>query len=211
MKYRRLITVGLVLSLTLPAFVSAQSAGVNASLNATVTPAKTRVDMKANMDLKRASTTEARETRRADLMTNIEDRKASVTAQRVQVQQNIAKRQVEHVKQVMLATIERLEKIIERIKSRIAKLEMEGRTVGQSKEFVALAEGNLAEAKLKVAAFSSVDLSSDRAQDNFQRIRAAAAEARELIKEARENLMKAIRSLVSGKSTDDDENEDDDS
>lgn len=197
MNYRRTIVLGLVLALALPTFVSAQGAG--ASLNATVTPTNVR----ANIDLRRASSADRREERRE----NIDERRASATAKRIEVQQNIAKRQVEHVSKVMLATIERLEKIIARIESRIAKLEAEGRAAGESKEFVAEAKANLSDAKLKVATFSSIDLTSVKAQENFQRIRAAAAEARELIKEARENLMKAIRSLVSGRTSEDNDSD----
>lgn len=208
MNYKRLVVTGLILAVVFPALASAQSAG--ASLNATVTPAKTRADVRANIDLRRASATEEREARRANVKQNIDDRKATATARRIEVQQNIAKRQVEHVRRVMLATIERLETIIERIESRIAKHEAEGKSVGESKEFVAAAKANLLDAKVKVEAFSSVDLSSDKAQDNFQRIRAAAGEARDLIKEARQNLMNAIRSLVSGKSPDDDSSDDSD-
>lgn len=211
MNYKRIIVTGLTLTLVLPAFALAQSADVDTSLNATVTPVKTRADVRANIDMRRASATEEREAKRADVRQNIEERKATATAKRIEVQQTIAKRQVEHVKKVMLATIERLEKIILRIESRIEKVEENGGNVSESEAFVAAAKVNLSEAKAAVNAFLSLDLSGDKAQDNFKKIREAAAEAREHIRAARENLVRAIRSLVSGRSGDDSDDGDDNS
>lgn len=188
-----MIILAFVLALVIPGLVSAQSTSVGSSLNATVTPKKTRADIQAEIDLRRASATERREERQE----NIDERRASATAKRIEVQQNIAKRQVEHVSKVMLATIERLEKIIARIESRISKLKAEGGNVSESESFVALAKTDLAEAEVLIEAFVSIDLSSDKAQENFKRIREAAAKAREEIRSARTNLMKAVRLLGS--------------
>ncbi len=185
MKYRRIIVSTFVLALVVfssPVF--AEEGGVGVSGQGSTTPLKVRADVRANIEVKRASTTE-----------RVQERKVSSTERRVEFQQNIAKRQVEHVTKVMLATIERLEKIIVRIESRIAKIKAEGGATTEAESFVADAKLNLSDAKASVSAFASIELSSDKARDNFEKVRTMAAGAREHIRLAHENLMKAVRSL----------------
>ncbi len=159
--------------------------------------ADVRADIRANIEVKRASTTERREDRREEVRNNIEQRKASSTERRLEMQVDIAKRKVEHVKKVILATIERLEKIIVRIESRIAKIKERGGNTTESEGFVATAKVNLSDAKVAVDAFAGLDLSGNTAAENFATIRAAAAEAKEHIRAAHENLKNAVRLLKS--------------
>jgi len=139
----------------------------------------------------RASTTERRE----EIRQNIEQRKASSTERRTDMQIDIAKRKVENVTRVILATIERLEKIILRIESRIAKIQERGGNTTEAEGYVAAAKENLADAKVAVAAFANLDLSDSTFRENFKTIRAAVAEAKEHIRAAHRNLMMAVRSL----------------
>ena len=139
----------------------------------------------------RASTTERRE----EIRQNIEQRKASSTERRTDMQIDIAKRKVENVTRVILATIERLEKIILRIESRIVKIKEQGGNTTEVEGFVAVAKENLADARVAVDVFANLDLSGSTAQENFATVRAAAAEAKKLIRDAHRNLMMAVRSL----------------
>lgn len=150
-----------------------------------------REQMKLDLEAKWAEMDAKREAKRVE----IEERRASSTERRIEFQQEIAKRKVEHVTKVMLATIERLEKIIARIESRIEKIKARGGDTTEGEKFVADAKTNLLDARTKVSTFADIDLSSDKAAENFERIRAAAAEAREIIRKAHENLMMAVRSL----------------
>ena len=152
-----------------------------------------REAMKLEQEAKRAEMDAKREAKKLEA----ESRRASSTLRRVEFQQEIAKRKVEHTERVILATIERLEKIIVRIESRIAKVKTRGGDTSESEGFVAVAKVNLSDAKAAVNTFVTIDLSSDKAAENFERIREAAAKAREYIRVARENLMMAIRSLSS--------------
>lgn len=138
-----------------------------------------------------ASTTE----RRKEIRVNIEQRKASSIERRVEMQRSLAKRKVEHVTKVTLATIERLEKIITRIESRIAKIQERGGDTAEAEGFVEAAKGNLADARVAVEAFAVLDLSSSTAAENFETVRAAAAEAKEHIRAAHRNMMMAVRAL----------------
>ena len=152
-----------------------------------------REAMKLELETKRAEMDARREAKKLEA----ESRRASSTLRRVEFQQEIAKRKVEHTARVILATIERLEKIIVRIESRIAKVKTRGGDTSESEGFVAAAKVNLIDAKAAVNAFATIDLSSEKAAENFERIRASAAEAREHVRAARENLMMAVRSLGS--------------
>ncbi|MEK7176968.1 MAG: hypothetical protein AAB719_01600 [Patescibacteria group bacterium] len=210
MKHRRIVVSGIVLALVFLSTPALAEEGANAGFSAggSTTPLKVKAEMRANIEAKRASSTERREDtrekmleRKASTTERIQERKASSTARRVEFQQNLAKRQVEHVTKVMLATIERLEKIIVRIESRIAKIEAEGGNTEEAEGFVADAKVNLTDAEASVNAFASIELTSDKAKENFEKVRNAAAEAREHIRMARENLMKAIRSLGSVKAS----------
>ncbi|MDP2641922.1 MAG: hypothetical protein Q8P21_01360 [bacterium] len=185
-----------------PAF--AQDASIDATVETRTVQTETR--MKANADLRAEA--EARraeaETRRAEAdarreakRVEAEARRASSTAKRVEFQQGIAKRKVENTARVILATIERLEKIIVRIESRIDKVEARGGVTTETEAFVAAARANLSEARVTVEAFANIDLSGDQARENFERIRAAAREAREDVRTAHQNLMMAVRTLGS--------------
>lgn len=153
----------------------------DASVRASSTSIKVRAEAKAEMQEKRQE--------------NVEQRKASSTARRVEMQQGLAKKKAEHTARVLTATVERLEKIIARVESRIAKVKAEGKDVTQSEAFVLEAKNYLGLAKMSIAPFASVDLSSDKAQENFERVRQIAFEAKEHIRAAHQSLMKAIRSL----------------
>jgi len=152
-----------------------------------------REAIKLELAERRAEADAKREALRAEY----EARRASSTERRIEWQQDIAQRKTSFVTRVMLATIERLEKIALRIESRIAKIKDGGGDTEESERYVAAAKTNLADAKVVVESFANIDLSSDRAQENFERIRTAAAEARELIRAAHQNLMLAVRNLRS--------------
>ncbi|MDO8589736.1 MAG: hypothetical protein Q7R69_00465 [bacterium] len=145
------------------------------------------------------------ETRRAEMDTKREAKRVEAEAKRVEAQskrvafqEEAAKRQVENVTKVILATIGRLEtNIIVRVESRIAKVKARGGVTTESEGFIAAAKVNLANAKAVVATFAGIDLSSEKARENFEKIRTAAKEAREHIRAAHQNLMMAVRSLGS--------------
>ncbi|MEK7461941.1 MAG: hypothetical protein AAB586_02635 [Patescibacteria group bacterium] len=150
-----------------------------------------REQMKLDLEAKWAEMDAKREAKRAE----IEAKRASSTAKRIEFQQGVAQRKVERVIKVMLGTIESLEKITVRIESRIAKVKAQGGNTTESEKFVAFAKTNLLDARTKVGTFASIDLSSEKAAENFERIRTAATEAREIIRKVHENLMMAVRSL----------------
>src|SRR5690606_28175360 len=64
-----------------------------------------------------------------------------------------------------------LERIADRIDSRIAKIEARGGDTAEAKGFVADARADLAAASDKVEVLASVDLSAEITQDEFRRIR----------------------------------------
>lgn len=189
------LAIASVLTLTIISPVFAEEVRINAYGRASTTPVRVRAEIKADIETRRASTTERREDRREEVRNIIAERKASSTERRLEMQVNIAKRKVEHVKKVILATIGRLEKIIVRIESRIEKIKGRGGDTTEAENFIAAAKVNLSDATVAVDAFAGLDLSGSTAALNFETIRAAAAEAREDIRVAHRNLMMAVRSL----------------
>lgn len=217
MKHQRIITSVLTLALVaLSSPVLAEEVNVGVSLRASTTPVRVRAEMQAELEARRASTTERLEDRKEDIderrenlaerrasttdrrmevRNHIEQRKASSTERRVAMQMSLAKRKVSHVTKVILATIERLEKIIVRIESRIAKIQERGGNTAEAENFVVLTKENLADARIAVDVFANLDLSGSTAATNFETIRAAAAEAKEHIRAAHRNMMMAVRAL----------------
>ena len=156
------------------------------------TPGKVRVEAKAELEARKASSTE----RRMEAKTAVETRQASSTQKRVEMQRGLAKRKAEQASKVLLATIERLEKIVARLDSRIEKVAANGGTTTEAVKFSAEAKLHLREARNSLTLFSSIDLSADKAAENFERVRAAGAEVKMHIRAAHQSLMKALRSLM---------------
>jgi len=179
----------LLVAVATPAF--AQGVRINLTGDATSTPVKVRAEAKAEMEARKASSTERMAERKAE----VQVRQASSTAKRVEMQRGIAKRKAEHTARVLTATVERLEKIITRLESRIAKVKANGGVTTESEGFVAEARTHLSLAKTSIALFASVDLSGDKASENFERVRNIAAEVKEHLREAHRSLVQAVVSL----------------
>lgn len=184
-------------SLLLTSVAYANSNEIEVRLRAaTDTPSKFRLEMKENKEDRRASTTERREEKKEKQ----DDRRASSTEKRIEMQQGIASRRAEQAGRVLAATIDRLEKIVLRVDSRIAKVKAEGGVTAESEAFSAQAKVHLSEARQSLATFSSIDLRADKAQENFAKVRDAANATKEHIRAAHESLMQAIRALKPGRS-----------
>lgn len=140
---------------------------------------------------KRASTTE----RKAELKAEAQVRKASSTERRIEMQQDIAKRKAEHTAKVLAATIERLDKIVTRLESRITKFGERGANVAEAQRYTAEAKMHLGKARASLEAFSSIDLSLDKARENFQAVKNAASEVKTHIRIAHTSLKNAVSSL----------------
>jgi exonuclease VII small subunit len=140
---------------------------------------------------RKASTTERRMEKREDMR----ERKASTTERRIEMQQGLAKRKAEQAARVLAATIERLEKIVSRIESRVEKLKASGSETGEAETFVAEAKTHLSEARKSLEKFSSISITADRARENFEAVKLAAAEVKMHIREAHRSMKNAVRAL----------------
>ncbi len=178
-------------------FASVASANeVELRARASTTPAQIKLEAKERMEDRKASSTERRE----DMMAQAEVRKASSTAKRIEMQQGLAKRKAEMAGKLLEATISRLEKIVARLDSRIAKVKADGGVTAESEAFSAQAKVHLSEARQSLAVFASIDLSADKAAANFSKVKEAVSAVRAHIKEAHQSLMNAVRALKSGRS-----------
>jgi hypothetical protein len=198
---QKLIIGATVLALLAPAFAGAQedSRGPKSA------PFRALIELKGKMEEKRdlmlgrkASSTSSTTQRMMEKKGELEVRKASSTEKRIGMQQGLAKKMAEHTAKVFNATVERLEKLIERIESRIAKVKADGKDTSVSEGFVAQAKAHLSEAKTSIARFASIDLSADKAKENFSAVKEVAREVKEHIKEAHKALSEAVRALKPG-------------
>ncbi len=124
---------------------------------------------------------------------------ASSTERRAEIQTSIAKRRAANASRVMTATVERLERIIIRIESRIAKVKAAGVDVSASETAIVSARNHLSLARTSLAAYASVDFSTGDAREKFDRVKAIAAEVKGHLREAHQSLMEAARNLIPGR------------
>ncbi len=185
---KKLLTALFALSLVVPmAPVLAQDAGAEVKVRAdTNSPVRVKMETRAEagVTVRKASSTESR---------------ASSTEKRMMTQQNVAKRMVSHVKDLLTATAERLGKIADRVESRIAKVKDAGGDTTLSERFLAEARTHLTEARAAISVFASISLTSDKMSENVAKLRAAAADAKEHLGEARQSLSESIKALKPGR------------
>lgn len=175
MKHKMVPLVVVAAFMLMASSASAQGVRVRVDGDATVTPASARTQ--------------------AEVRAQVESGRASTTEGRVEMQVNVVKRVVANVSRVLSATAARLEGIIERVESRIAKFKAGGAATLESEGFVAEAKVHLEKAEVSISTLSSLELGEVTLRENMVKVRAAASEAKMHIREAHTSLMMAVRSL----------------
>jgi hypothetical protein len=155
-----------------------------------------RAELRLSIEARRAEADARMEVMRKEAETRRAKMQAAATSS-AEFRADTAKSKVDNTARVTLSTVERLNSIITRLESRIAKIKAQGGVTVESEEFVADAKVNLSNARTVVSGFANIDLSSAQARENYAKIRAAAAEAREHIRLAHQNMMLAVRALSS--------------
>lgn len=129
-----------------------------------------------------------------------EDRKGDNDEDRGDFREGIAKMRAAVAAKVYTATIVRLEKLVLRIESRIEKIKDAGGATTEAQGFVDAAKLNISDAKLRMTAMMSSDLSTTTASTtlkaNFEAVKTEAKAARELLTKAKQNLQKAVNALA---------------
>lgn len=172
--------------------------------------ASTSLDMRARLELQKTEM----EARRAEYERELQERKVELevrketsVAKRMEFRREIAERQATNTSRVLEATLVRLERIISRIESRIAKEKAEGKVTLEAEGFLALAKSDLVEAKADIAVLANLDLSGSDAEEVFAEVRTAAKEAKDHIRAAHTNLTLTVRVLGEVKSENSNEEE----
>ena len=150
-----------------------------------------RAELEAKAEERRLEREKKAEERRAQ----IEEKRAEMTEKRAEFQKEIAERRIENTSRVILATVERLEGIADRIQSRIEKVVEAGNDTTESEAYLNAARADLLAARESAADFDDLDLTSDNAQENFDLIKVSAAVAKDHIRSAHENLRNAVSPL----------------
>lgn len=184
MKLKTLTTLA-VLALMLAASPAlAQGIRVDLESRATATPARTNAEVRTQAEVRSGAQTEGSA-----------EQRAAADERRTEIQANVAKRIASNTARVMNAMANRLEGIIERLESRIAKVEAEGGITAEATAHVEAAKDHLALAQAEIAAFATVDLSADTLRENFQTVRSIATEVKMHFRETHTSLMNAVRVL----------------
>lgn len=148
--------------------------------------------------------------RRSENRAKFEERRTELQSRQTAVREDLAKRKLVNTVRLMRAAIERLENAIKRIEARIAQVDEKGGDTTEAERYIALAKTDLGKAKEVVEAFSRIEPTGFSLQENFERIRTAAAQARELIRSAHKNTMSALRALMTANAQVDDSDDDSD-
>ena len=152
---------------------------------------KKRVEFEAEATKKREERKMEAEQKQAEIQTRL----GEMQAKRAEFQKENAQRKAGNTSKVILATIERLSNIADRVATRTAKLKEAGADTTESEGFMNAARADLEAAKASATAIVSLNLSGETAQENFEKIRVAALETKEHIRSAHTNLAKATSAL----------------
>jgi hypothetical protein len=127
--------------------------------------------------------------------------KAEAHTDKAAFRADLAKMRINQTVRIMTATVDRLEKIITRIDSRIEKVRTAGGDTTNAESSVSLAQTNLDDARAKIAAMQNLDgtLSTSTATSTgesiFSNVKTAAKAVKASLTSAKENLVAALSSL----------------
>jgi len=200
-KYLLVFVLALLLSAT-PALAITNyglnaGGGIKANLG---TSTNLRADLKAGLNEDRQN---AKSEFKAEAQAQREEFQNKMQGLKEEFHANRGQARIIMVTRLFNATIDRFEKIVDRINSRIDKVEDEGGTTTEAEAFVALANTALDKAEADLAIFAAINVTvgtttgTTTPQQKFEGAKAAAAAVREDLKEVRENLLKAIKSIMS--------------
>lgn len=153
--------------------------------------------------------------------TEIKDIQETLKDKRGEIKKEVAAKRVSQTLKVYTEAADRLDRIVVRIESRIAKIKAAGGDTTAIQTSLDLGKTKLAEARANIAAFAAIDVSSatstSTAQTLFNSMKVAAAKAKEALKVAHASLVKTI-TLIQGlektvkvKEAKEDRDDDDDS
>ena len=156
--------------------------------------AETRVELRTDVAGIRASTS-------AQIKVERENERNQIGEARLEFRGKVVTNRVNVATRVFDATIARLNKIIDRINSRIAKVKAAGGTTADAEAQVALAKTSIASAQAHVNTIKGIDVSSTgtsttTAMAAFNTLKAEVKAARQDLQSAKQDLMKAVELLA---------------
>ncbi len=167
-----------------------------------------KADIKSNIQEKRASSTEIR----TKIKANVEERRASSTEKRAELQgrrqENVEKikTQVRERMQKFIgviierleAAVLRMEKLIERLSSRIVKLKEKGVDTLKAEEYLTAAKTDVEQARTIIEGIPVAledALLSEELRGSFEGIRGLIQNVKEEVRSAHENIKNAVKTL----------------
>lgn len=213
MKLNNLTTLTLALTLVVGANVAYAQDNTELSRPILPMPAREKMEeMRANFTERQNQAQEGREKarsemelRRQEVKQNLLGRMASSTARkeviaekRAELRQAHMARLVENATKMLTVTSDRFTGIIERIESRIEKIQDAGGDTAAAESFVRAAKADLAEVKEAIANLPNIEITDSNSTStprNFEALRSAVKAVKEEMRSVHENLKSAVQSL----------------
>lgn len=135
----------------------------------------------------------------------IKDERAHIRDLKEERRREQAKKHFDHMVARMVAHIERLEKLADRIDSRIKKFEATGRDMTKAKQLLVTAEAKISAAKSALETFKTegsaivATIASTTPKDTLKNLKSLADVVEKAIKEAHRALVDAVNSMIPGK------------
>ena len=216
MKTRNLV-IGTLLMLAVASPASAltlysnQQGGFKVNANAklglgttsTTTRAETKAEMKAKIEANLAERKEARE----EFTSKIANKIGSSTGAKGGFLGNIAGQRVKNIYRLFEATVNRFEKLITRIESRMDKIKDAGGVTTEAEASLLIAKDSLAKAEADLVLLGNLGLGKGSTTNatttasttnsvNLDQAKVLATQIRDSLRSVKENLMKTVRSLI---------------
>jgi hypothetical protein len=180
---------------------------INAKAAVGTTSTSTRAEAKAEMKAKIDANLEQRKEAREEFTSKIANKIGSSTGMKGGFLGNIAGQRVKNIYRLFEATINRFEKLIDRIESRIAKIKNAGGTTTDAEVSLLVAKDNLAKAEADLVLLGNLGLdkgsstkatttASTTASIDFEQAKIYATQIRNSLRTVKESLMDTVRSLI---------------
>ena len=210
MKNKLLLSGILAAMIVLPNVSFAEEVGVEAGASTSVRTYGSKADVEARLKAKaeleakrKAEAAEKRDTIKSNIDAKREAIKSEVEERRENVKEKIKDRLDKFIQNIIerfTAAINRLEKLSDRINSRIAKLEADGADMTKSKTLMVEAEAKIEVAKASVTLIKIDETASTTAalKTSFPDLKAKIEKAKSDIKAAHAALVEVVISLKPG-------------
>jgi len=152
---------------------------------------------RAEMDAKHKAFVEGMKTNRDAFKTELKAKKEEFKALKSEKKLEFCNKAKEMLKMRFEGAVKNLETIQAKIDAMVVKLEADGKDTTEVEKYLAISKTKLADAKTKLAEIKTLvpATCAEVTPDTFEKIKVLAREAKDLLKESRENLHLSVKEI----------------